>query len=290
MLALSRFILNLSTVFAAARAEAVEDDCSSGSCNVELLQKHIEVHATKSKYELQPQARQQVKVKEVFNCSAYPEVCAEPFNCQHFCSTANCTRPDDLIEASQMFGAIAIDGKPNLQSWCGSPAYHEYASQCIADRDLVKAAHTQYDNTKAGMHGVSTFQLDGSYCFIDGHCLNQAVSKDTTSEEANAQCDARYGRTAWTTIGDPLANESIAFAAGYGKIMQQGNQSNGFTGQEQTRGFLLLACAMGNYHCDVMYCKETYCKDPEMITKYSYFLEDLEWTKNTEEWFTGASK
>lgn len=277
MATLSQLTIIFSAVLAASQAE--QDTCERDSCSVEFLQRGLHVDATDSKSQLQPQASEKIAVKSGFDCSSYPALCVEPFNCQ-------------TSDGSQGIGpgaAIAKNGHANLQSWCQVPQYHEFVGQCIVEKDLVKAGHTQYTNTKAGKHGPNTFQMDGSYCFIEGHCLNQAVSENTTLEEAESQCDARYGHEAWTTMGDHQSHDTmthLSFMSNLGKL----DLSNGFPGKEGTQGFLLMACAMGNYHCDVMYCKETYCKDQDMIQKYGHFLEDLGWTENTEEWFVGASK
>jgi hypothetical protein len=276
---MSRVILVLSTVYAACHAEAEEDTCEGEGCSVEFLQRGLHVDVAKTKTQLQLQDAGHVEIKGGFTCSSYPALCAAPFDCQTY----------DGPEGLTMDAAIAKDGSPNLHSWCRMPQYHEFLSQCVVEKDLVKAGHTQYENTKAGKHGPDTFQLDGSYCFIEGHCLNQAVHQDTSLDEAAAQCDGRFGHAEWTTFGDPHSHESKSFVYMSQKMFRL-NQSNGFPSQEYTRGYLLLACAMGNYHCDVMMCKETYCKDPEMIKKHGHFLEDLGWTNNTEKWFVGASK
>jgi len=268
---LSQIFLLFSVAFAADQ----EDTCERDGCSVEFLQRGLHVDQAK----LQSQANRNIDVKRGFNCSSHPALCVEPFNCQTY----------DGPQGLDIGAAIAKNGRANLQSWCQEPQYHEFLSQCIVEKDLVKAGQIQYNNTKAGKHGPNTFQMDGSYCFIEGHCLNRAVHANTTLPEAEAQCNARFGHTAWTTFGDPQSPDTMTHA-NFMSTRHKLDLSKGFQDQESTRGFLLLACAMGNYHCDVMYCKETYCKDQEMIQKYSHFLDDLGWTKTTEEWFVGASK
>eukprot|EP00930_Biecheleria_cincta_P079120 TRINITY_DN6683_c0_g1_i1.p1 TRINITY_DN6683_c0_g1~~TRINITY_DN6683_c0_g1_i1.p1 ORF type:complete len:276 (+),score=48.78 TRINITY_DN6683_c0_g1_i1:90-917(+) len=275
MPAVSQVILILSTVSAAGQAQ--EDTCEGDGCSVEFLQRGLQFDATKTKTQLQLPEKD-IEIKGGFDCFSYPAFCAEPFNCQTY-------GPRHLT----MDAAIAKGGNPDLQSWCAMPQYHEYVSQCVVEKDLMKAGRTQYENTKAGKHGKDTFQMDGSLCFIEGHCLNQAVHQDTTLDEAAAQCDDRFGHAEWTSMGDPQNHVTMNFLS-YSSKIHNLNQSLGFPGPEYARGYTLLACAMGNYHCDVMYCKETYCKDPEMIQKYRHFLQDIRWTNNTEKWFVGASK
>eukprot|EP00930_Biecheleria_cincta_P079122 TRINITY_DN6683_c0_g1_i3.p1 TRINITY_DN6683_c0_g1~~TRINITY_DN6683_c0_g1_i3.p1 ORF type:complete len:305 (+),score=53.45 TRINITY_DN6683_c0_g1_i3:91-915(+) len=273
MAALGQVILILSTVFAACQ----EDTCEGEGCGVEFLQRGVQFE-TQTKKQLQL-TEKNIEIKGGFNCSRYTALCAEPFNCQNY------NGPEGLI----MDAAIAKDGSPNVQSWCAAPQYHEYVSQCVAEKDLMKAAHTQYENTKAGKHGKNTFHMDASYCFIEGHCLNQAVNHDTTLDEAAAQCDSRFGHAEWTSMGHPQSQVTMSFLS-YASKIKDLDTSLGFPSEEYARGYTILACAMGIYHCDVMYCKETYCKDPAMIQKYSHFLEDIRWTNNTEKWFVGASK
>jgi len=272
---LSRAVLILSALCAAGQ----EDTCEGDSCSVEFLQRGLHVEVAKTKTQLQLQDSGPAEIKGGFNCSSYPALCAAPFSCQAY----------DGPQGLAMSAAIAKDGSPNLHSWCAMPQYHEYMSQCVVEKDLKKAGRTQYENTKAGKHGPNTFEMDGSYCFIEGHCLNQAVHQDTSLDQAAAHCDGRFGHAEWTSLGDPHSHVTKSFVSLSSKIGKL-NQSNGFPSQEYSKGYTLLACAMGNYHCDVMYCQETYCKDPEMIQKHKHFLEELGWTKNTEKWFVGASK
>eukprot|EP00930_Biecheleria_cincta_P079121 TRINITY_DN6683_c0_g1_i2.p1 TRINITY_DN6683_c0_g1~~TRINITY_DN6683_c0_g1_i2.p1 ORF type:complete len:213 (+),score=25.50 TRINITY_DN6683_c0_g1_i2:166-804(+) len=178
---------------------------------------------------------------EALIAPATQRFCAEPFNCQTY------DGPQGVI----ICATIMKDGRPNLHSWCALPQYEEYVSQCVVKKDLMKAARTMYENTKAGKHGKDTFQMDGSLCFIEGHCLNQEVHEDSTLDEAAAQCDGRFGRAEWTSLGYPQSQASTAFI-NYASKISKLNQSNGFPSQEYARGYTLLACAMGTYHCDIM--------------------------------------
>jgi len=214
-----------------------------------------------------------------FDCAAHPKLCESPFEC------GSATLPSII---PNIFQGVAQNG-PNLQLWCAATEYENYVSECLAKKDLVSAAHTQYNDTVAGRFGPFTHELDGSYCFIEGHCLNEAVSSTTTLEEAAQMCDDRYGHERWASFGNPLSQISMVrnvapAIVGATLANLHGDPSGGFTGQSQTTDFLLAACAMGNYHCDVVYCKETYCKNEYYIKKYGHFLEELGWTSSTASW------
>merc|ERR1712183_376742 len=102
--------------------------------------------------------------------------------------------------------------------------------------------------------------MDASYCFMEGHCANTKVTLSTTLEEATHMCDKRYGRKAWTSVSFTNKISSPTMV----------NQSSGFRDYNLTRTYALMACAMGNYHCDVIYCRETYCKNTTYSEKYHH--------------------
>jgi len=196
-----------------------------------------------------------------FDCGQHPKLCEAPFNC----------RDVNLLKFLKMpLQGLAPDGKADLQSWCLSPQYESYIHTCLVGKDLVKAAHIQYEWSVApGMAQKEQInELDGSYCFIEGHCTNDAVTNETTLEDATQMCDERYGREGWSLMGSVKSLPKVAEAI---QNMPTDNWG-GFRDTRPTNLFLKLACAMGNYHCDVMYCKETYCKNPYYVKKYSHLL------------------
>eukprot|EP00415_Alexandrium_ostenfeldii_P004556 UN4556 len=140
---------------------------------------------------------------------------------------------------------------------------------CIVEKDLVKAGHIQYQWSVDQKSGID--ELDGSYCFIEGHCTNEAVTNQTTVEEATQMCDERYGREGWSTVGS-IKSMPMMMEAMHTVPLADTQGADGFHDARGTKLFLKLACAMGNYHCDVMYCKETYCKNPYYVKKYSHLL------------------
>jgi len=193
-----------------------------------------------------------------FNCTAFPNFCRPPFNCQDW------STPGGLTKIT--LAGLAPGGKPNFGIWCAVPTYYDYMDACIIQKDLVKAGHIQYQWSLNAPNHVD--EADGSYCFIEGHCSNEAVTNETTVEEANQMCDERYGRKGWSELGKTAhAMETLKDMQGMSL-----DNTNGFKHGRHTTIFLKAACAMGNYHCDVMYCKETYCKKPYYIKKYGHLL------------------
>merc|ERR1712151_326981 len=77
--------------------------------------------------------------------------------------------------------------------------YMEYMHACLVEKDLVKAGQIQYQWSVDQHNGVD--ELDGSYCFIEGHCTNEAVTNATTLEESYQMCDDRFGHRSWTEFG-----------------------------------------------------------------------------------------
>jgi len=43
-----------------------------------------------------------------------------------------------------------------------------------------------------------------------------------------------------------------------------------FLGPKAEYAFAQMSCAMGTFHCDVLYCKQEYCSQPEFVEKYSH--------------------
>jgi len=192
------------------------------------------------------------------NCDESPLLCQAPFNCQNF-------EPEPLVNIVLSKG-LAPDGEINWQLWCLTPMYGPYMHSCIIDKDLVQAAKLQYQWSVNQHIGID--EMDASYCFIEGHCTNEAVTNKTTVEEGIQMCDERFGRQSWAMTGSAAALASqIPAAFTLPKVSW-----NGFHDPRHTKYFLKAACAMGNYHCDVMYCKETYCKNPYFVKKYGHML------------------
>merc|ERR1719382_1114764 len=133
---------------------------------------------------------------------------------------------------------------------------------CIVKKDLIMAAHVQYDLLNAGLAtGDMQLEQEASYCFVQGHCKNTEVTAQTTVEEAEAICDKKVGHKTWTTWG------SVQTKIKPGNIPREDKP---YSDSKQTSSLLAGSCAMGSYHCEVMMCKETFCKEPQYIEKYGH--------------------
>lgn len=218
----------------------------------------------------QPSEAAQAPTPKPFDCAASPALCQEPFNCQNFSSA----------EQLEWFavGMGCKFGRTNPRTWCAGAQYSGYSEQCLAKKDLLKAAQVQYnwsvEKKSLGGKDARALEVDASYCFIEGHCSNEAVTANTTLEEAEAMCDYRFGRTQWTEVGKFPTPNSMAYIAHMSRPESEGDM-NGFHDRVQSKYFVELACVMGNYHCDVMYCKETYCKDPHWIKRYGHLASKV---------------
>lgn len=179
----------------------------------------------------------------------HPTLVQEPFRC------------DEPLDMAALASRVATpDGHANVRSWCMSAEFeNSIAKYCIQHPDLKKNAQLVFEQQKVA--GVDHF--DASYCFIEGHCDNQVVTENTTLSEAEDICDQHYGgRQSWTSVG----LMSMPFGG-------MPTKQNFFSERSVPDWFGKLACAMGNFHCDVIYCRETYCKMEEYVTKYSYLRE-----------------
>mmetsp|Transcript_71246 Transcript_71246/g.221013 ORF Transcript_71246/g.221013 Transcript_71246/m.221013 type:complete len:293 (-) Transcript_71246:102-980(-) len=203
-----------------------------------------------------------------FDCAKYPFMCEAPFNCQ---------RPLTMFQQTRQFSRLAAaDGHANMRSWCENPQYADVIVQaCIHEKNPKKAAHLTFEATKAGRFGDSQ-DLDASYCFMKGHCSNTEVTENTTVEEAEKMCDKRFGHDAWAVnfgTGD-LQRAMLDHSA------QGANNKAGFRNTAAPTAFAKAACATGNYHCDVIYCKQKICNDPMWRGPFGH----LAWWEPGEHW------
>jgi len=199
----------------------------------------------------------------LFPCHRHPHLCKAPFNCNQ--------------SSMSQFSMQAVGGHANLQSWC-MPSAWKYANtlvkQCLVNKDLRQSGLEVFDmqvRTKTG-------ELDGSYCFIEGHCSNAAINDNTTLEEAEKVCDRRYGHAGWAGnyilsdgfgLGLKLALDAVT---GKGLLPALASEKGGFKEQKITRVFAKAACSMGNFHCDVQYCKHTFCQIEHYRRKYAHLV------------------
>lgn len=234
-------------------------DCGDGECGsgVHMLQtdlnrvRHTRATAAATK---SYKAIQKRDLNATQACEARPWSCEAPYNCQDY------TEETQIQLAYNKMGSE--DNRSNPQSWCSnadSPT-HEFIDmvhECYAG-NMVKSALIGHEvQGRDGLKNAGDisyiWNIDAADCFANGGCTNTEITENTTLEEADAMCDRRYGREAWTSFkGNTL---SVV-----------GPPDNG----EHEDEWRLLACAMGNYHCDIFYCRVNYCNDPKMIKKYAH--------------------
>jgi len=166
-------------------------------------------------------------------CTMYPTACVPPFNCS--------AQSSPKLDISAMHERIATTGgHANLHAWCSSvfrTDFIEYVNQCLKG-NMLAAADLVYNVQLRLQPDGGLLKADADYCRAMGHCTNTEVTRHTTLEQAEAMCDRRYTRTGWTTLGIQ-------------DLLQSSAQRSQVWGQ--------LACAMGNFHCDVMYCRLKHC-------------------------------
>lgn len=152
-----------------------------------------------------------------------------------------------------------LDGRPNPH-WMCSPGGEKlvpgwfWPVQCLAKgySDPQVAIEAAQWSVEAGVGG-----LDASTCFLAGHCADTTVTNETTFEDMELICDSKFGHDNWTSVGfdDILPRDPFAI-------------SPQDWVRDAPRIYTMVSCAMGAYRCDVTYCKETYCKDPDYIEKF----------------------
>lgn len=186
------------------------------------------------------------------NCTHVPYFCREPFNCHKVPTKAT---------------IATADGHADYSGWCDGNADHfaRAAVSCAAG-DLSgygRIIHQAQLSIQVGpvSFGKTVEGLDAHYCFAFGHCDNKEVTTQTTLREAEAMCDRRFGHEHWTQI----SKANLSLGPDHIKMGWHGMYFDE-TGETD---FAEMACAMGNYHCDVIYCQQEYCSKQEFIDKYT---------------------
>lgn len=203
------------------------------------------------------------------NCSAFPTFCHPQVNCAAEPITAANRATWDSQLATE-------DGHANLRSWCMVyPKYVTPLQKCVIEGD--PSGYSQA--TFATQQAANLAMADAVYCFVAGHCNNTAVTANTTMLEAEGICDAKYGHDRWTSVGfqeflGVLNRAQRTMAEQTRNLMDHRSSWADLVhlARHEADISAMTACAMGNYHCDVMYCKETYCKSPYFIKKYGHLL------------------
>lgn len=165
--------------------------------------------------------------------------------------------------------AATDDGHADWTNWCDQPLLGA-ALKCY-EGNLTAFANVHAEVNKR--MGLVTDKLDAAYCNQMGHCgyidgspvtNSGELTENTTLAEAEKVCDARFGHDAWTTFtasdADAKWKEALPYGGGAfgGKLNPSGSYARG-----------KLACAQGTYHCDVIYCRQYLCNNPD----FAEFIE-----------------
>jgi len=235
-------------------------DCGDGECGsgLHMLQtdlnrvRHTKAAAAATKSYKAIQQKRELNTTQA--CEERPWSCEAPYNCQDY--------TDETQETLAFHKMATEDNRSNLQGWCSKAdsSNHEFIDMVEECRTGSMPRSALIGHEVQGREGLAVYgdvayvwNIDASDCFANGGCTNTEITENTTVEEAEAMCDRRYGREAWASfqgatlgvVGPPWEGEH----------------------EDEWR---LLACAMGNYHCDIFYCRVNYCNDPKMIKKYAH--------------------
>jgi len=183
------------------------------------------------------------------DCQAFPEVCHDGlFDC-------HTELPGTVLEIT-----APTNGHPNPNSMCKMKYLKGYA-QCLKG-DPLGAAETTYE--VQGGHGGMVRKMDAQFCFAAGHCNNTKVTVNTTMAEMEQMCDQIYGHDVWTKVGFTIMFKAM------GHMSDPGRRNP----------WSQMACAMGAFHCDVIYCKQKICNDPMWRGPFGH----LAWWEPGEHW------
>jgi hypothetical protein len=192
------------------------------------------------------------------DCTAEPYLCQSPFNC-------NAEKSSEELERTQI---ATIGGHADWSAWCGSP-YSSAANECYRGNLTGYAALMARAQVEASDGEHSLADMDAHYCFSFGHCDNTEVIADTTLNESEAMCDRRFGHDKWTNLTFDEAMNNLAFWPE--GDMHLDLDLSMHLGPKAEFAFATMMCAMGSYHCDVMYCRQEYCSDPEFAKKFGKY-------------------
>jgi len=185
--------------------------------------------------------------RAAIDCNAHPLACREPLNC-HL----------PMKEKAPGKPLATRDGHADFSTWCDNANYIDGATACYYGKlnmygTLMYQAQLRQSKTILG--------IDAHYCFAYGHCDNEAITPNTTLKEAEAMCDDVFGDTWKKTDGQGLVTPFDVRLSKKGVFLSKGAEKR----------FATMACAMGNYHCDAIYCKQEYCGKEEWRARYDQF-------------------
>lgn len=124
----------------------------------------------------------------------------------------------------------------------------ELPQKCMVERDLPAAADLLLE-----VQSSSQESLDGNarYCYEAGHCSNQVLHANSTTEDIEQYCDAKYpandGHGIWRSI---TIND----------VMPTDESRSALLKTSTSHTFGVLACALRDYYlCDLALCQTHFC-------------------------------
>lgn len=245
-----------------------EQDRKVASFTSALRENNLAIaHLLRERHEqtLADAAEAEEKEKTAVDCAQYPMFCDPKVNCG--------AEPLTDAEVERMSTQLATpDGRANPRSWClAYPMYSTSVQKCIIEGDAVGYAKEMF----LSQAKLDLLEADAVYCFVAGHCNSTAITPRTTMAEAEQVCDKVYGHDQWTNVGwrEFLGVLTRAIQLGTTRtIPPEWNVTSWeqivALARHESRISALVGCAMGNYHCDVAYCKLNYCTSPEYRSKF----------------------
>jgi len=199
------------------------------------------------------------------DCSSWPVFCDARLGCAAW--------PLQDAELSALEDRIATaDGRANLRPWC--MARRRYAgplAKCLLEGDLQAYAREMFaaQRRETNRTNADLVETDAAYCFLAGHCNDTEVTPSTTLREAEAICNGKFGHESWTGIGWRDLKRVLTAA----RDMDDSSATEAGADVEALRRAQAdvsrrASCAMGNYHCDVAYCRDNYCVDSDFRARY----------------------
>mmetsp|Transcript_60853 Transcript_60853/g.156857 ORF Transcript_60853/g.156857 Transcript_60853/m.156857 type:complete len:298 (-) Transcript_60853:154-1047(-) len=201
------------------------------------------------------------------DCEQYPMFCNPRVNCAG--------KPLTTAERQSLSKTLSTaTGHPNPRSWCLIYPLHAMSLQkCILEGNMTAYAQECY----IAQEKLHLVEADAVYCFAADLCNNTEVTSNTTSAEAEAICDRNFGHSNWTSIGWKDFEDMLGRATQLLSNYKQANLTDyelWAIARRESSISAQVGCAMGNYRCDVFYCKQNFCNNDHWRTKYG----NLSWT------------
>jgi len=204
----------------------------------------------------------QVHQAPAVNCTEKPQFCNPMINC----GAEPLTAASKVVLEKRL---ASEDGHINYRGWC--MVYPQYATslqRCVIERNPAAYAR----DTIKEQEGLNLLYADAVYCYASGHCKRAAPNLTTTPSEMEGLCDAAYGHERWANIG--YSELRGVFNMAYDMTKKYFENKTSWedirhVATKQADAAAMAACAMGNFHCDAIYCHTHFCGND----KYEKFTE-----------------